>query len=58
MFMKNFDLSAYGVEEMNGKEMEIVEGGLVGAWGWFWSGCKIGLGVGGAVGTAAAMVYC
>ena len=27
--MKNFDLNAYGVEEMNVKEMEIIEGGSI-----------------------------
>jgi hypothetical protein len=55
--MKSLDLNAYGVCEMNINEIEKIDGGLVGTWSWFWSGCKIGLGVGGAVGTAAAVVY-
>ncbi|GHU80957.1 hypothetical protein FACS1894145_7810 [Bacteroidia bacterium] len=55
--MKGLNLNVYGVSEMNVAEMHNVDGGIIGAWGWFWSGCKIGLGVGGAVGTAAALVY-
>ena len=51
--MKNLNLATYGVEEMNQNEMVSIDGGF--NWGMFWSGCKIGLGVGGAVGVAVAI---
>ncbi len=52
--MKNLDLNVSGVQEMNAEEMLTFDGGVVFGfnWGMFWSGCKIGLGVGGATAIA------
>ncbi len=53
--MKNLDLNKYGVQEMNTNEIEQITGGMAMIsfnWGMFWSGCKIGLGVGGATAIA------
>ena len=52
--MKTLDLNDFGVQEMNAVEMLTSEGGIVFGfnWGMFWSGCKIGLGVGGATAIA------
>ncbi|MDR1682009.1 MAG: hypothetical protein LBS25_01265 [Candidatus Symbiothrix sp.] len=53
--MKELNLNACDVEEMNHQEMGKIDGGLIGAWGWFWSGCKIGLIVGASAATAALL---
>jgi hypothetical protein len=49
--MKTIDLNAYGVSEINAAEMVEVDGGCLAiGWDMFWSGMKIGLGVGASIG--------
>ena len=40
--MKNFDLNAYGVQEMSMQEMQLVDGGniFVDAWNWIKGAAK------------------
>lgn len=44
------NIKSLGLEELSLSEKKNVNGGF--PWGWFWSGCKIGLAGGFAVGTA------
>ncbi len=61
--MKNFDLNACGVQEMNAAEVAEVNGGFVllgssGGWWsgkWFWRGVGIGATAGG-IGAGAALM--
>lgn len=47
-------MKSQGFMELNAQELNEVSGGTVFGfnWGMFWSGCKIGLGVGGATAIA------
>jgi hypothetical protein len=49
--MKNLDLN---LKELSVDEVMLIEGGTLVNWNMFWSGCKVGLAVGGG---ASAIYY-
>lgn len=51
--MKNLD--NLNLQELSFEEQVNIDGGF--PWGMFWSGMKVGLGVGGAIGLAAVQNY-
>ena len=55
--MNKFDLNVYGVVEMDAQHEQEVNGGMCFGfnWGAFWSGCKVGLGIGAGAATAALL---
>lgn len=51
--MKNMEIKNIGLDELSLSEQQNVNGGVLPIlWGMVWSGMKIGLAVGGAIGVA------